>query len=94
MRHLAGIVLMGSAMLMSGGAAAESQTVKLKVGNLFCATCPYIVQKTLANVKGVSEVKVSFRDKTAVVTYDDRATDPSRLVAATSSMGFPSEVME
>ncbi len=94
MRHLAGIVLLGSSMLLSGGAAAEPQTVKLKVGNLYCASCPYIVKKTLADVKGVSEVRVSFRDKTAVVTYDDRATDPSQLVAATSNMGFPSEVME
>ncbi len=94
MRHSAGIVLLGLSMLVSGGAAAEPQTVKLKVENLYCATCPIIVKKTLANVKGVSEVKVSFRDKTAVVTYDDRATDPGRLVAATANMGFPSQVME
>lgn len=78
----------------AGYTAAEERSVTLKVDGLTCPTCPYIVKQTLARVPGVSDVTVSFRKKTAVVTFDDGKTNASELTAATANLGFPSRVIE
>ncbi len=41
----------------SGPSWPDEQTVPLAVGNLFCATCPYIVKQVLAKVPGVRVVE-------------------------------------
>ncbi len=80
--------------LTAAPAFAGERTVTLAVGNMTCASCPYIVQKTLARVPGVTSVAVSFEEKTAVVTFDDDNTDPAALTAATAAVGYPSHPVE
>jgi mercuric ion binding protein len=41
-------------------------------------------------VLGVKAVTVSYKDKTAMVTYDDTRTDVEALTAATTNAGYPS----
>ena len=90
MRYIAAVAGMAMTLLATSGALAGEQTVTLNVDNLFCASCPYIVKQTLAGVAGVSEVEVSYKEKTAVVTFDDNQTDVAALTAATTDAGFPS----
>ena len=71
------------------GVAAE-QTVTLAVDNMNCVSCPYIVKQSLKKVPGVTDVVVSFENKTATVTYDDSQTNMPALVAATTNAGYPS----
>ncbi|MFQ5544682.1 MAG: mercury resistance system periplasmic binding protein MerP [Acidiferrobacterales bacterium] len=73
---------------------ADEQTVTLAVKNMTCASCPYIVKQSLAAVPGVSNVKVSFKNKIAIVTFEDSTTTVAALTAATTNSGFPSEVLE
>ncbi len=80
--------------LAAHGASADQRTVTLEVDNLFCATCPYIVKQALSRIPGVTEVEVSYEEKTAVVTFDDRKTDVTALMAATAGTGFPANVIE
>ena len=75
--------------LTASQALAAEQTTKLKVENMFCASCPFIVKRTLADVDGVKDVDVSFRDKTATVTYDDQKCSLTKLASAVSDAGFP-----
>ncbi len=101
----AGVLMAGDfsvarvASLQSSGASglvqqatATERRVTLQVDNMYCASCPYIVKKSLAAVPGVKGVSVSFRDKTAVVTFDSARTDVAALTDATFEMGYPSEV--
>ena len=82
-----------AAILMSAGSAmAGERTVTLTVDNMTCASCPYIVKKTLAAVPGVHDVKVSYQDRTALVTFEDSETDVTVLTAATARAGFPSRL--
>lgn len=90
MKPLRVAVIAVAALWTSGGASAGEQSVTLEVGNLFCATCPYIVEQALADVPGVASAQVSYQDKTAVVTYDDETTTVAALTAATAAYGFPS----
>ena len=41
-------------------------------------------------MRGVAKVAISYKDKTAIVTYDDSKTDVKTLTDATTSAGYPS----
>jgi periplasmic mercuric ion binding protein len=78
------------AALTSSVAMAGERTVTLAVQNMYCADCPFIVRKSLEAVPGVSKAVVSYKEKKAVVTYDDGKTDVNALTRATSEAGYPS----
>jgi len=75
-------------------ANAEEQSVTLKLDNFYCASCAFIVQRTLAGIPGVADCAVSYGQKTASVTYDDAKTDIATLTGATAELGFPSRVVQ
>jgi mercuric ion binding protein len=74
---------------LSSAFAAE-KTVTLAVQNMYCAACPHTVKASLETVPGVTKVVVSFKEKTAVVTYDDEKSDLTALTTATTNAGYPS----
>lgn len=80
----------GLGLLASPAAIAGEKTVTLAVQNMFCAACPQIVQKSLEAVPGVAKVAVSYKEKTAVVTFDDSKADVKALTTATTNAGYPS----
>lgn len=71
-------------------AMAADRTITLSVQNMDCAACPSIVKASLQAVPGVAKVAVSYKDKTATVTYDDAKADVSQLTSATTNVGYPS----
>jgi mercuric ion binding protein len=78
------------ALLASSSAFAGEQTVTLAVKNMYCAACPQTVKASLQAVPGVKQAVISYKDKTAVVTYDDAKADIQALIAATTNAGYPS----
>ena len=80
----------GLAFTISTNGFAAERAVTLAVQNMFCAACPHTVKASLQAVAGVSKVAVSFKDKTALVTFDDAKTDVKALTAATTNAGHPS----
>ncbi|WP_028347218.1 mercury resistance system periplasmic binding protein MerP [Bradyrhizobium murdochi] len=77
-------------LLGSSTAFAAERTVRLAVKNMYCAACPHTVKASLAAVPGVAKVAVSYKDKTAIVTFDDAKTSVNALTAATTNAGYPS----
>jgi len=77
-------------VLASSMALAAEKTITLAVKNMYCADCPFIVRKSLEAVPGVSKAVVSYKEKTAIVTYDDTRTDVTALTRATTEAGYPS----
>lgn len=77
-------------LLAAPGAFAAEKMVTLAVQHMTCAACPGTVKASLQAVPGVSDVVVSFKDKTAVVTYDDSRVQVDALVKATTNAGYPS----
>jgi len=73
----------------AGAAVAGERTVTFDVDNMTCASCPYIVKSSMAAVRGVAKVAVSFEAKTATVTFDDAKTNPDAVAAASSNAGYP-----
>ena len=71
-------------------ASAARQQVTLTVPTMDCATCPVTIKVALMKVPGVSQAVVSYRHRTAKVTFDDAKTNVAALTRATDSAGYPS----
>jgi periplasmic mercuric ion binding protein len=85
-----GLFVLASGLLVSAPAFAAERTLTLAVQNMHCANCPFVVKRSLEAVPGVANVRVSYKDKTATVTYDDSKVDPNALTTATTNAGYPS----
>lgn len=81
---------LGLLLISSGNASAEPQTVTLTVENMYCEACPYMVKKVLEHVSGVSKVSVSFKEKTAVIIFDEAKANVKDLTNPVTKAGFPS----
>ena len=68
------------------------ETVTFDVPSMTCASCPFIVKKTLQRVPGVTEATADFDTKTATVVFDKEKTNISALLEALKNRGYPSTV--
>ena len=75
-------------------ALAADQTVTLSVDKMYCATCPLTVQAAIQKVVGVKSVKVDYKTKSAVVTFDASKTTPEAVAAASTDVGYPARVVK
>ncbi len=91
MRPILSAFAVSAALFVSSAAIAAEKTVTLNVKGMYCPACPYIVQKSLMAVPGVMSAKVSFKNKTVVVTFDDAKTAVPALAKATTDAGYPSQ---
>lgn len=73
-------------------ALATIQTVTLSVPGMTCAACPITVKMALNKIDGVSQVRVSYPDRQAVVTFDDSRASVEALTQATANTGYPSSL--
>jgi mercuric ion binding protein len=87
---LRNLFLLAALALAAPLALAESKTVTLSVPGMYCEMCPATVKKALSRVPGVAKVDASYKDKQAVVTYDDSKTSVDALTKATANAGYPS----
>lgn len=73
---------------------AALETVTFDVPSMTCASCPFIVKKTLQSVPGVTEASADFETKTARVVFDKDKTNISALLDALKNRGYPSSVRD
>src|SRR5262249_16892417 len=90
MSKLFAFLSLAVSVLASPTAFAAEKTLTLAVQNMYCDACPLIVRKSLEAVPGVAKAVVSYKEKTAIVTYDDSKTNVNLLTAATTKVGYPS----
>ena len=75
--------------LERAGYPARTQTVRLNVSSMSCASCVGRVDKALAAVPGVLEVDVNLASETATVTYVEGAAELFDLLTAAGEAGYP-----
>ena len=93
MKKLMALIML-SIIFGTGSAVAEIRTVSLKVDNMTCAACPFIVKKSLLREEGVTRASVDYDQKSATVTFDDDKSSIAKLTASTAKAGYPSALME
>ena len=81
-----------AALAMTLPAQAATQTVTLAVPSMDCPVCPITIKKALTKVPGVTDTKVDFDKRQAVVTFDDAKATVEQLTKATGNAGYPSSV--
>ena len=92
-KSLGAFALIASVMTASTAFAGE-RTITFAVDNMTCASCPYIVKSSMEGVLGVAKVAVSFRAKTATVTFDDAKTTSDAIAAASLNAGYPAHLRQ
>ena len=69
-----------------------TQQVTLQIKGMTCAGCIATVQKSLTDISGVVNAKVTLDPPRAVVTYDTTKAAIKDLTTATANAGYPSAV--
>lgn len=92
MKRLVTLLAFVTGLFASGIAVAAERTVTLAVGNMYCASCPLTVKKALSAVPGVTKADVSYKDKSAVVTFDDQKASVQALIDAATNAGYPTKL--
>ena len=68
--------------------AAKPEKVSFKIDGMMCPDgCAKMIQKKLADTKGVQEVKVDFEAKTATVNFDLDQLSSAAIVKAVETAG-------
>lgn len=83
-----------TAALNEAGYPARTQSVRLNVASMSCASCVGRVDKALALVPGVLDVNVNLASETATVTYAEGAVELADLLKAAEDAGYPAEPAE
>lgn len=65
-----------------------------RVGGMSCAACSAHVEKSVANVPGVSSVQVNLLAGSMVVQYDEAACTDAQIIAAVQSGGYTAAVSD
>jgi heavy metal translocating P-type ATPase len=65
-----------------------SLTLALKVENMWCPACAWLIETALARAAGVASAACSFATDQLRVRYDPVATDPHRIIAVVQRFGY------
>ncbi|MFZ3140178.1 heavy metal translocating P-type ATPase [Polaromonas sp.] len=84
----------GYAVGNTSGSAVGEQTLRLKIGDMTCASCVARVEKALKQVPGVLSAEVNLALETAEVTVADGAATLPQLIAAVDKAGYRAEAIQ
>ena len=82
------------AALDQAGYPAATQTLRLAITGMSCASCVGRLDQALQAVPGVVAAQVNLADETAQVRYVAGITSPTELIAASVGAGYPGTVLE
>ncbi len=71
-------------------ATGATKIVTLMVPGMHCSACAITIKKALDKLEGVEKVEVTYKEKKAVVTFDDAKTKVEELLTTTKNAGYPS----
>ena len=83
----------GYAVGNTAGAALGEASVRLKIGDMTCASCVSRVEKALKQVPGVLSAEVNLATETAEVTLTRDAAALPQLIAAVEKAGYRAEAI-
>jgi len=67
---------------------AEGLTLALKIENMWCPACAWLIETALSRAPGVLSAACSFVTDQLRVQYDPVATDPNRIMAVLQRFGY------
>ncbi|MHA1942594.1 MAG: heavy-metal-associated domain-containing protein [Candidatus Hodarchaeales archaeon] len=67
--------------------STNTQEVTFKVDGMTCKMCPLTIKTALKKLDGVVDVEVSYKDKEAIVNYEDKKVNVDEMVKAIENAG-------
>ena len=77
-----------AAVSAAGGGMPATTTVSLIVENMQCGSCMGRVERALKSTPGVASARASLTAKRVSVTFDNRKTEPQKLIDALDRTGY------
>jgi len=74
MKHLILILVLLMIMFPVHAIAAE-QKVEIEITGMTCSLCTVAVKKSLSEINGIKDIKVSYQDERAIFFTDDSISD-------------------
>jgi Cu+-exporting ATPase len=71
---------------------ADIRTVELGTTGMHCGSCAMLIDMTLGDLEGVSEVKTEYSSGVTTVTYDSAILSENDLLIAVRSAGYDASV--
>ena len=71
-----------------GGTIDDNRQCVLQIGGMWCSSCAWLIEHSLAKQRGVVKIEVSFSSDTARVIYKPARTDETVLTKAITGLGF------
>jgi copper chaperone CopZ len=62
------------------------KTLQLSIPDIHCASCEKLIKASLADVKGVSSVKVKIETKEVSINYNDKLISKKNIISAIQEM--------
>jgi copper chaperone CopZ len=66
-------------------------TIHIRTTGMYCPSCPMLIELTVHDLPGVTDVQVSNADCSTVVTFDESATTAETILAAIRNAGYGAE---
>lgn len=73
---------------LNGEDAMQTQSVKLKIGNMTCSGCEKRIESRLGRMDGVTGVKASYQSSTATVEYNSEKVELPEIRRVLEHMGY------
>lgn len=84
------IILCLFATLSTAAQHATPDTIRIRT-NAICDQCKHTIEGELIYEKGVKHVQVDLASEQVVVAYDGHRTDPQRIRAAITHLGYQAD---
>ena len=85
--------LLLSLFAISFAHANETKQIVLKVKEMNCQLCAYLVNKELRNIDGLISTKASIKDRTVTVVENPKVSD-EQLINAIHKLEYTAEVIK
>jgi mercuric ion transport protein len=69
----------------------KTKKITLGVNGMTCASCEQHIESEVIKLSGVSSVKASYENKSAVVEYNPQKVDEAKIIAAINETGYTVE---
>ena len=73
-------------------ASRQFLSLTLKIENMWCPACAWLIDETLQKLKGISQAQCNFSTDRLRLTYDPTATSPDRIMVALKKMGYQASI--
>ena len=60
----------------------------LKISGMHCGACATSIQMVLSNQGGVSKADVDYKTKKAIIEFDPKKTNISKLIKSVNEIGY------